>query len=462
MKTRQRPHLGIDEQAMLDGVRLRIIEPEEQPRFDELIEAHHYLHNASWVGARLFYVAEVEGRWLALLSWTAAAFGLKAREEWIGWSPVQRRRRLSLVVNNSRFLILPGVACPNLASRVMGLCLRRLSADWQARHGHPLLLAESFVDEQLFRGTSYRVSGWQPLGLTKGWGRSGQDFYVRHERPKRLWVRELHPGARELLRARALPKAYASVEADATPVCEDAVAALGETRAYFERVSDWRRKLGDYNCAGLVALVACASLCGVQRGQRDLAAFARTLKPRQLKALGFRRHGRPRRYRAPAETTFFRLLTGVNPRELEQALLAWQDHRLGARPATDNVVAGDGKALRSSQGLETVSLYAVGSGRWLGSEAVEEGSNEIPAAQRLLARTELEGQRVVLDALHAQQETARIIVQERGADYLLCVKGNQPGIAAGLKARCRNGQRAFSPSGSGGSGADLRDQSLPA
>jgi hypothetical protein len=107
-------------------------------------------------------------------------------------------------------------------------------------------------------------------------------------------------------------------------------------------------------------------------------------------------------------------------------------------------------------------LYAVKSGRWLGSEAVDEGSNEIPTAQRLLARTELEGQRVVLDALHAQQETARIIVQERGADYLLCVKGNQPGIAAGLATRCRNGQRAFSPSGSGGPSPDLRDQPRPA
>jgi hypothetical protein len=259
-----------------------------------------------------------------------------------------------------------------------------------------------------------------------------------------------------------LPEAYAGVDANAAPGCEESVAELSATRAYFAKVRDWRRKVGDYNCAGLIALVACASLCGVQRGQRDLAAYARTLRPRQLQALGFRRRGRPRRYHAPSETTFYRLLTGVDSLQLQEALLAWQEDRMGARKATDNVVAGDGKALRSSQGLETVSLYAVESGRWLGSEAVAEGSNEIPAVQRLLARTELEGQRVVLDALHAQQDTARIIVQERGADYLLGVKGNQPGIAAGLAARCRNGQRAFSPSGSGRLGPDLRDQSQPA
>jgi hypothetical protein len=247
------------------------------------------------------------------------------------------------------------------------------------------------------------------------------------------------------------------VEADTPPVCTESTAALRDTRAYFEQVKDWRQKWGDYPCAGLLALVACASLCGVQRGQRDLAAYARTLSSAQLKALGFPKRGRPRRHRPPSETTFFRLLKGVNARELERALLAWQDHRLGARAADDNVLAADGKRLCSSQGLETVSVYAVKSGRWLGSEAVDATSNEIPAAQRLLARTDLEGQRVTLDALHAQQETAGIIVQERGGDYLLPLKGNQPGIAAGLKARCRNGRRAFPPSGAGDAGAALRD-----
>ncbi|MGI8603406.1 MAG: Druantia anti-phage system protein DruA [Verrucomicrobiales bacterium] len=76
------------------------------------------------------YVAEVEGQWLALLAWSAASYQLAPREAWIGWSVAQKRRRLALVANNSRFLILPGVDCPNLASRVLGLCLARLSADW--------------------------------------------------------------------------------------------------------------------------------------------------------------------------------------------------------------------------------------------------------------------------------------------------------------------------------------------
>lgn len=455
MKRREKPTVTAIEQSVLDGVTVRLTEAQEQERFDELIVKHHYLHSAAWVGERLFYVAEYEGKWLALLAWNAAAYGLKAREAWIGWSVKQRRSRRTLVANNSRYLILPGAHYPNLASRVMGQCLRRLSNDWQERYGHELLLTESFVDSQLFRGTSYKVSGWTLLGRTQGWGRNRQDFYVRHDRPKQLWVRELRKGARELLRARTLPAKYASVETEQIPDCELSTKELSATREYFEQVPEWRRNRAEYCCAGLAALVACASLCGVMRGQRDLAAFARGLSSQQLKALGFHKRGRPRRYRSPSETTFFRFLKGVDSLALEHALLQWQEDRLGRRKADDNVLAVDGKKLRSSQGVEVTSLYATKSGRWLGSEMTEEKSNEIPAAQRLLARKNLEGQRVTMDALHTQDKTARIVVQEGGGDYLMSVKGNQPGIADALQKRRNSLRRSFSPSASRGSGADL-------
>lgn len=449
MQIRKKPEVTVREQEVLDGVTVRLILPAEQSRFDSLIEKDHYLHKAAWVGERLFYIAEYEGEWLALVAWNAAAFGLKAREEWIGWDLKQRKRRLSLIVNNSRFLILPDAHYTNLASRIMRMILNRLSDDWQQRYGHGVLLAESFVDSRMFRGTCYRASGWQLLGETQGWGRNKEDFYVRHNAPKQLWVQELRKGAREFLRARNLPPAYAVVEADAVAECEVSVAGLSATREYFERVPDWRKKKGDYPCAGLIALVACASLCGVQRGQRDLAAFARNLSTEQIKALGFPRRGYPRRYRAPGETTFFRLLTSVDSLALERALLEWQDDRMGRRKPDDNVLAADGKDLRSSQGVEVVSVYACKSGRWLGSEKVKEDSNEIPATQTLLSRMDLEKQRVTLDALHTQHETARIIVQEGGGDYLMTVKGNQPGVAEDLKRRRESLRRAFSPSATG-------------
>jgi hypothetical protein len=133
-----------------------------------------------------------------------------------------------------------------------------------------------------------------------------------------------------------------------------------------------------------------------------------------------------------------------NPR-LQQALLAWQDQVLGKRDPQDDQVAVDGKELLNSQGLEVVSAYSVRDGRWLGSEPVAEGSNEIPAAQQLLRRTELEGSLVTADALHTQSETARIVVQDRGADFLFTVKGNQPGVAQNLQQLSQSLAGAFSP-----------------
>jgi len=129
VKTKTRPILTEDQQTLLDGVHVRLIRAEERARFDQLIEEEHYLGNAQLVGQQLRYVAESQGQWVALLSWSAAAYKLKLREQWIGWSQPQKKRRLPLVVNNSRFLILKEFHIPNLASKVMKLVLERISSD---------------------------------------------------------------------------------------------------------------------------------------------------------------------------------------------------------------------------------------------------------------------------------------------------------------------------------------------
>jgi predicted transposase YbfD/YdcC len=446
MKTRPQVHISASEQAVLDGVKVRLIAAGEQRRFDELIETQHYLKDATLVGERLCYVAEYGEAWLALLAWSAAAYHVKERDEWIGWTEEQRRRRLGWVANNSRFLIVAGAHYPNLASRVMRLCLERLSRDWQERWGHGLLAAESFVDGQLFRGTSYRVSGWTQLGQTEGYGRHRQDFYVRHDRPKQLWVRELRAGGRALLRAEGLPPEWAAVEAAVMPRCAYGVPTLTRMIEYFWQIKDWRRVIKRYPCAGLLVIVLCATLCGVARGQRDLAAFARGLTKAQRRALRFRLDRRTGEYPSPSETTFFRLLKFIDPHALERALLACQDHVLGPPTEQDRLIAYDGKALHSAGGIELASGYSVQTGRWMGTEAVAAGSNEIPAVQRLLARTDLSGKTGVLDALHTQVETAQQIVHDCGGHYVLTVKGNQKGVGATLQQLWTGAHGAFSPS----------------
>ncbi|MCY0898081.1 MAG: DUF4338 domain-containing protein [Firmicutes bacterium] len=125
----------------------------------------------------------------------------------IGWTRAQQWARVRLVVNNVRLLILPDVRIPNLASKVLALNTRRLSADWQAVNGHPVVLAETFVDPARFAGTSYRAAGWQYLGDTQGVARHHQR-YVRHGHPKGLWVKSLDPESPAVLRVPFLSAAW--------------------------------------------------------------------------------------------------------------------------------------------------------------------------------------------------------------------------------------------------------------
>ncbi len=415
-----------DEQRVLDELEVRLVAPAEQARFDALLVEHHYLHSATAVGEQVRYVAAFRGQWLGLALWAAPALHLRGRDRYIGWSEEQRRTRLPLLANNARLLILPECHYPNLVSRFMKQMLLRLSADWQARWHHPLALVETFVDPQLFTGTAYRVSGWTQLGLTAGWGRTGegQDYYLAHGRPKQLWVRELEKGALRRLRAPSLPAAWAVVEAAAAPRCRATVPQLRSLLEHLRAVPEFRRKQSlAYPLPGLLALIAVATFCGVVRGQRDLAAFARTLSQGQLRALQFRLDRQTRRVRCPDETTFHRVLTQVEPAALERALLAWQEQVLG--PAQDTAILIDGKKLRHARGVELVSALGAQSGRWLGTVCTEDKSNEIPAARALLEKVDVTGKTVVADALHTQVETAQQILYEQGGDYVFTVKDNQ-------------------------------------
>ena len=153
---------GDKEQAeareLVNGVELRPVRVAERELWDRLMRYHHYLGFHSLIGQSLRYVAVHKDRWLALLGWGAAAHKCKVRDQWIGWTPALKLQRLPLVVNTSRFLILPDVSVPNLASRVLCLNLKRLSHDWQVAHGHPIYLAETFVDPRFYRGTCYTNS----------------------------------------------------------------------------------------------------------------------------------------------------------------------------------------------------------------------------------------------------------------------------------------------------------------
>lgn len=169
MAKSKRRHLSADEQEIVDQLQVRLLTTsKDTTRCDQLIVEHHYLQDATLVGEQLRYVATYKGQWLALATWSGAAFHLKDRDQFIGWDFEQCRRRRALLANNSRLLVLPKCHSPNLISRFMKLMLGRLSQDWLWRWGHPIALVESFVDPQLYQGTAYKVSGWSHLGRTAG------------------------------------------------------------------------------------------------------------------------------------------------------------------------------------------------------------------------------------------------------------------------------------------------------
>ena len=157
------------QQQFLEEVRVDLGKPAEIARINRLLHKHHYLGSVRPVGERLYYVAQDAAQhWVAVLVFSAPAKHLKHRDKWIGWSNEQRRRRLSLVTNNCRFLLLPQYSVPNLGSRVLRLTLDRLRRDWQASYGHPVEVVETFVDPERFCGTVYTANGWTELGHPLG------------------------------------------------------------------------------------------------------------------------------------------------------------------------------------------------------------------------------------------------------------------------------------------------------
>ncbi len=139
--------------------------------FNGLLQQHHYLGYTQPVGEHLKYLVSVGGRPIAGLAWSSAPRHLGSRDRFIGWSPAARRANIRLLAYNTRFLILPWVTVPHLASHLLGRMARRLSADWQAVYGHPIYFLETFVDPQRFRGTCYRAANWHHLGVTTGRGK---------------------------------------------------------------------------------------------------------------------------------------------------------------------------------------------------------------------------------------------------------------------------------------------------
>jgi hypothetical protein len=425
----------------LNSLVVRPITAAEENTWDELMATHHYLGFRTLVGESLKYVAQTpEGKWVALLGWGCAAFKNRHRDAWIGWSEEQKEKRLKFIVNNQRFLVLPGCSVPNLASKVLAENTRRLFKDWREIYGHPVLVAETFVDHHRFAGTCYRAAGWLPLGKTSGYGKNARVYYY-HGQTKTIFVLPLHKKARQILSAPFLPPELNGGE---KALVDLNTACLPGLLEHLATVSDPRKKRGiRHPQASILAVAVCALLSGA-KSFVAIGEWAAGLSQDILRRLGCRYSPRLKRYVPPSEPTLRRTLQSVDAQEVDQAVGIW----LFSQGRNGQAVAIDGKTLRGSKGAgkKPVCLVAAFLQKEkivIGQREVDQKTNEIAAFRPLLEPLPLEGKVVTADALHTQAENARFVVEAKKADYLFPVKQNQRNLYEAIKDLA---EEDFSPS----------------
>lgn len=317
------------------------------------MQEHHYLGWLPKIGETLWYVATWREQWVALLGFSVAAWKCSARDRWIGWGFRHQYDRLKLVTNNSRFLILPQWHVPNLASRILSLLQKRICRDWQHAFGHPVLLLETFVDPERFRGTVYRASNWLYVGNTRGFYRSRQGYGSRARSPKMVFLKPLQSDAQTLLSEPILKPPY-RIGGSKIMLSANHMRSLPE---FFAAIPDPRRGQGRrHRLPTVLAIAAAAVLCGM-RGYKAISDWAKNLSQKARER--FRCRFENGHYVVPSESRIRDVLIRVDPTQLDRALQRWNQH-YGQH---DDTLAIDGKTLCNAiddQGCQTHIMSAVG------------------------------------------------------------------------------------------------------
>lgn len=298
----------------------------EESRFKRELDTHHYLGAVPKIGETLWYVARRGKEWVGLVCFSAPAWKCAVRDRWIGWDFRTQYDRLHLIANNSRFLLLPGQHQPNLGSRVLALCERRIAKDWERRFGHALLLLETFVDPRRFRGTLYRAANWIEVGKTRGYKRITGGYSSSDLNPKLVFLRPLDSQAcKQLVRKTLLP-AYTHGKSKNMLAAKD-MHILPEL---FRYVEDPRKGQGRRHAlVAVLSIVAAATMCGVY-GSRDIAKWAQRLNQKTRRHLGCRYVNGT--FVVPSEYVIRNLLARVNPEQLDKALASF--HSIARKPPT--------------------------------------------------------------------------------------------------------------------------------
>jgi hypothetical protein len=319
-------------------IKVRPVFKEEEKKYCELMQKHHYLGFVPKIGETMWYVATINKEWVSLLGFSVSALKCKARDQWIGWSYRYQYDRLKLIVNNNRFLILPDWHIHNLASRTIMMCLKRLADDWAIFFGHKIVLVETFVDPDRYLGTVYKASNWLYIGDTKGFRRKDEGYTKKIGNAKMIFVKPLHKNARRILSQPILEDSY-KTGGGKMKIKSEHMRSLPD---FFKTIPDPRRDQGKrHRLSTVLAIATAATLCGM-RGYKAISDWAESLgqKARARFCCRFEKG----RYIVPSESIIRNILIRVEPVELDNALQGWNE----VYGEEDESLAIDGKVMRNA------------------------------------------------------------------------------------------------------------------
>ena len=430
---------------------VRPISFEEAGKFSACLDEHHWLGHRL-TGQVLRYVAELDGQWVAVAGFGSAALSCAARDRFLGWSREQQYARLIHVANNQRLCVLPAGRRPNLASAVLARALRRLSDDYLAVYGHRVMVVETFTDPARHAGACYAAANFRPVGSTLGYGRSAGSYH-HHGSVKRVWVYPLHRNAAAILSAPFDHPLLNRQEASVADLNALPLSGPGSLPELLEQLVDPRARRGvRHKISVTLAMVVAAGLSGCARSFRSAGDFAADLPQDALERLGARWHPVQRRYIAPDEATIRRHVKMIDANHADRLVGAWllelvRAGRITAQQAGAVImIALDGKVLKGAWEelpdvkVKLFSALVHGEGVIVGQRKVPEETTEVTQVLPLIediaaARPggDLSGLVFTADALHVHRGNLAKIV-ERGGDYLITVKGNQPTLRRDLAA----------------------------
>lgn len=398
---------------------VRPIAPFEIPTWNTLMSKYHYL-GFKWIpGKSLKYIAILGEELVALIGWGSAALKCGVRDRYIGWTRELREKRLGYVLNNVRFLVLPWINHKNLASKVLSLNLKRLSQDFELVYGHRLYLAETFVDQELYVGTCYQASNWRHIGYSLGYGKCNRKYH-KHGRKKAVYIYPLHRRSLEILTGDFLPYDLNLIKGEMmiNKIIDFPVKGL---LLEISKVTDPRKRRGiRYPFESILSISVCAVIMGC-RSFRAIGEWAECLTSKELIRFGISRG------RAPSETAIRRVLQRIDAQEFDKRIYNWL---VKQGVLKGKGIALDGKTLRGSKdrdkkGRHLLSAVIQKEGVVIAQEEVGEKTNEIKHFRPLFSDMDISGAVVTADAMHTQTDAAKYVVDEKKADYVFTVKGNQ-------------------------------------